>query len=121
MKQPAYTNRQGAEVYTLTEQYTFETGITSNSGGNIARIVFSDSGKLSIGAGFDWDGGSGEPAMLTASLAHEALYALMYSGEVDKRHRVSADRYYREVLKSCGAGLIWRNYCFWTKRMFGSI
>ena len=119
MKPPAYTNRRG--IYTLTEQYEFETGLTSHAGGGIARIILSDCGHLSIGAGFDWDAGSGDDAILAATLAHEALYALIYAGEIDKQHRVSADKYYREVLKSCGCGLLRRNYCFWTKRMFGSI
>ena len=119
MKPPAYSCRRG--IYTLKEVYEFETGITSNSGGSIARVVFSDSGHLSIGAGFDWDGGSDDPAMLTATLAHEALYALIYAGEIDKQHRVSADKYYREVLKLCGIGLMRRNYCYLTKRLFGSV
>ena len=119
MKPPAYSCRRG--IYTLKEVYEFETGITSNSGGSIARVVFSDCGHLSIGAGFDWDAGSGDDAILAATLAHEALYALIYAGEIDKQHRVSVDKYYREVLKLCGVGLIWRNYYFWTKRMFGSV
>ena len=111
--------------FILTEAFTFETGIVTGTVGTMCNVVLSDTGRLSICPGFRWNGGSGPavdtPSMLTASLAHDCLYALMYVGELNKKHKVSADKYFRQVLKEYGVSWFRRNYCYLAVRIFGSV
>lgn len=64
-------------------------------------------GRLHIFAGFEWDFGSGPaidtPAVIRASLAHDALCLLTDNGLIPWECRAKADAYYRHLLMVYGA------------------
>ena len=86
----------------LTESAMFDTGITGHHGETDYCTLTVD-GRLFIRAGFVWDFGSGAidtPAMVIASLAHDALCILTNERKVPWSVRAQADRFFREQLKA---------------------
>lgn len=105
----------------LTEHFTYKTPIRGSVGA-VAHCLLSSDGWLTFNPGFVWNLASGavdDPAMVYGSLAHDGLYRLIREGELDKKHRVDADRFFRELLKQCGVGVFRRNYAYWAVRLFG--
>lgn len=105
----------------LAERYSYQTPIRDTVG-YVYRCLLCSDGLLILSPGFVWDFASGavdDAAMIYASLAHDSLYRLIRAGELDKRHRVDADKLFRELLKECGVGVFRRNYAYWAVRLFG--
>lgn len=80
------------------------------------------SGELYIGEGFIWDYGSGPaidtPAMIVASLAHDALCYLTDEALLPWKERKRADKYFRTVLKDYGTSWLRRQYCYLAVRIY---
>lgn len=105
----------------LAERYSYQTAIRDTVGA-VSHCLLSRDGVLALSPGFVWDFASGavdDPAMVYASLAHDSLYRLIREGELDKKHRVDADKLFRELLKECGVGVFRRNYAYLAVRLLG--
>lgn len=92
----------------LLVSVTFATGIVS-TGGEIeeygSRCRLYPDGRLEVAQGFLWDFGSwaiDTPAMVRASLAHDALCRLTNRRAVPWEVRAEADAYFRKLLKEFG-------------------
>jgi hypothetical protein len=94
----------GPFPYALESPHTFQTGITGYWG-RIGRVSIDQEGMLTIQQGFIWDGATGpafdDPAMLVASLAHDATCIL--SSHLGFRFRRAGDGFFRDVLLANGA------------------
>lgn len=96
------------------EQY--ETPIKGYSliwGNGEFRCRLYEDGRLLIYAGSVWDLGTGAidtPAMIYASLPHDAFCLMTNSGVLPWECRMMADKYFKQCLKDAGAGwtALWR-------------
>lgn len=85
--------------YQLAETYEIDTQIL---GYNVRTewISLDGTGKLTIRAGYAWDGASGPAAdtqsIMRGSLVHDALYQLIRLGLLDHRFKRLADDLLRE-------------------------
>jgi hypothetical protein len=79
-----------------------------------SKCRLAQNGCLHVFAGFTWDFGSGPaidtPAVVRASLAHDALCLLTDRGLIPWECRAEADKYYRDTLKRYGTGFARRWY-----------
>ena len=97
---PAYYRKLKSWKYELTQDYSFETGI---SGYTISTglLSLSQSGLLIIKSTYAWDGPSGPtfdtPSFMRGSLIHDALYQLIRLKLLPKSARRMADTLLREV------------------------
>lgn len=87
--------------YRLLEDYAHEIGVEGvrYSG---AYLRLSPEGRLTVKAGYGWDGPSGPTFdtedFMRGSLVHDALYQLMREGVLDRyQHREMADRLLRDI------------------------
>jgi len=99
----------------LLEDYRFITPIQ----GVVAvgkTSVLNLNGVLVCRKGMRWDFGSGPaidtPDMVSASLAHDALYNLMSEGELPRKYRKAADKYFLHMLERAGMGWARRHWCY---------
>jgi hypothetical protein len=96
----------------LLSRYEFWTPITGHDarieGSTMACSIRAD-GLLVVEPGFEWDFGSGPaidtPAVVIASLAHDALCLLTNRRLLPWECRAQADAYYRNLLRLNGTGL----------------
>lgn len=107
----------------LAEDFVIETGIKPFAPVEHRYIGIDAGGKLTIKAGFFWDGPSG-PTMDTstfrrAALVHDALYRLMKSGDLDIAFRKDADLLMRRICLEDGMSRFRANYCYFFVRVFG--
>ena len=86
----------GGYKYQLTESYAVSTGIRIKKPISNVYIKMNTRGKLTIHAGYAWDGPSGPcpdfKSTMRGSLVHDALYQFMRLGMLDRKHRNAADR-----------------------------
>ena len=82
-----------------------------------------DRDSIVIFENYAWDGPSG-PTLDTSnamrgSLIHDALYQAIRSGDLQMKHRKTADRIFRQILKEDGMSFIRRTLWYWCVRGFG--
>ena len=100
--------------YQLAKEYAIKIDIKPISDIFTDYINLSIYGWLVIKAGYAWDGPSG-PAIDTknfmrGSLVHDALYALMREGKLDRCHKDDADRILEQLCKEDG---MWGIRAWW--------
>ncbi|MCH7815284.1 MAG: DUF1353 domain-containing protein [Proteobacteria bacterium] len=101
MAKPFIKYRSGYK-YQLASNYSIKTNIKpkKNVPGNFIKL--DKAGKLTVMAGYAWDGPSG-PVVdtkenLRASLVHDALYQLMRNRHLTaKQHKDKADRLFKKI------------------------
>ena len=87
--------------YQLLGDWWCETGIMDNAA-RIDGFVYLDSiGKVTVVAGYKWDGCSG-PAIdrksnMRCGLLHDGLYQLMRASKLPQEYRRRADELFREL------------------------
>ena len=99
--------------YQLREDYSCQTGITS-AGVVTPYITLETDGRLTIKAGYAWDGPSG-PAIdsknfMRGSLVHDALYQLLREKHLPMQAREEADRL---LQKMCVEDGMWKIRAWW--------
>lgn len=93
---------RGGYKYQLAAQYSVATGIRPVADIDITFIQLDRTGKLTIAAGYAWDGPSG-PVVdrrenMRASLVHDALYQLMRKRKLSARdHKEKADKLFKRM------------------------
>lgn len=95
--------------YQLTEDTgpcSYESGIKIDEDIDTPRISMTEDGTLTCKVGFAWNGASG-PAVDTktfmrGSMFHDAMYALMREGHLDKSYRDDADYMMDDINKEAG-------------------
>lgn len=110
--------------YQLAEVYQQPTGIIPAQPGGNRFVGIDGAGRLTIAAGYAWDGASG-PAINTktfvrGSLVHDALYQLIRLGAISEADRARADALLREIVLEDG---MWRPRAWWVHaavRFFGA-
>jgi hypothetical protein len=110
--------------YQLAEVYQQQTGIIPVSPGGNRFVGLDGAGRLTIAAGYAWDGASG-PAINTrnfvrGSLVHDALYQLIRLNVIALADRARADDLLREIVLADG---MWPVRAWWVHqavRLFGS-
>ena len=116
IKMPVYNLLPCRKRGRLRENYTYQTPITGHNliwGNGQFRCRLYDDGRLTIYAGSIWDFGTwaiDTPAMVYASLPHDAFCLLTNSGVLPWECRMAADKYFGQCLKDAGAPLsvLWR-------------
>tara|TARA_Y100000310_G_scaffold219707_1_gene221111 strand:+ start:248 stop:652 length:405 start_codon:yes stop_codon:yes gene_type:complete len=93
--------------YQLAEDEVFEnTNITLDESVQTKYLKLTKEGKLTIKAGYAWDGPSGPTYdsvnSIRASLAHDALYQLMRMGKISIDWRIDADILLENILEEDG-------------------
>lgn len=95
--------------YQVAEDLTVQTDIRPDKYIRTKFITLSKRGKLTIKAGYAWDGASGPTvdteSTITPSCVHDALYQLMRLGLLGQEWRNPADRLLRKMLVERG---MWR-------------
>lgn len=85
----------------LRETVTFKTQIRGYSGA-LKNCELQTNGNLVVYKGFEWDFGSGAidtPAMVIASLAHDAMCNLTNARVIPWKLRKEGDKLFRNLLK----------------------
>ena len=118
IKQPRYSlTNEG--LGRLDEEYIFECPIYGLLV-NIPNARLGQSGELKIQKGYEWDFGSGPavdtPAVVYASLGHDVLYDMIGRELLQKKHRKTADVWFRDLLKRAGMGWFRRSYMYMAVR-----
>lgn len=93
--------------YQLYEDEVFEdTNLSIPRAIKTKFITLTKKGKLTVRAGYAWDGPSGPTIdtknSMRASLAHDALYQLMRMGLLTPDHRIDADILLENILTEDG-------------------
>jgi hypothetical protein len=87
-------------------------------------IKLDTSGRLTIRAGYCWDGPSGPtfdtPDFMRGSLAHDALYQLMRAGHLAQDARKAADQLLYDLCREDGMWWFRANYVRWAVRKFAA-
>ena len=100
--------------YQLEEDYSFQTNITGNSGGN-GFVHIEHDGLLEVYAGYAWDGASGPTFdtnnSMRPSLIHDAFYQLMRRKIIPQLYRKRVDDILYEELKK--NGMCWIRAKLW--------
>jgi len=103
--------KNGQTLGLLLSDTDYNTPITGYEGEielPASKCRLAQNGCLHVFAGFAWDFGSGPaidtPAVVRASLAHDALCLLTDRGLIPWSCRARADAYYREMLREYGTG-----------------
>jgi hypothetical protein len=101
--------------YQLAEAYQCEVVLMPDNNISTPFICLSDSGLLTIHAGYAWDGPSGPTfdtkTFMRGSLIHDALYQLMRGGSLSSvLYKAAADR---ELFRACIEDGMWK----WRARM----
>jgi len=92
--------------YQMDEEWWVDTPIT-NAACELPRfIALEASGRLTVRAGYAWDGPSGPTSdtkdFMRGSLAHDALYQLMREGLLAQKWRKAADRLLHDLCRQDG-------------------
>lgn len=111
MKAPQYELIRKGKMGRLLAQYRFYSPITGHQArieGSTMACSIDATGLLIVEPGFEWDFGSGPaidtPAVVIASLAHDALCLLTNRRLLPWNCRAQADAYYRQLLHVNGTG-----------------
>lgn len=113
-------------VYVLASDYTIELDeLTAMRYAGTNKYSTYENGRLTIKAGYCWDGPSGPSidtsAFIHASLVHDALYGLMQSGAIPatEKNRLYADNVMK-ALNIMGGMSYFRAWYTWKAvRVFG--
>lgn len=103
----------------LLSPYKFLTEILGFQA-HTGKVYLDLHGRLKIDPGYRWDFATGAidtPAMVRASLAHDAMYDLIRAGKLPPEMRKRADKYFVELLKEGGVGWLRRMYVYWAVRI----
>jgi hypothetical protein len=88
--------------YQLHEDYTVHTAIKPSRRVQSAYITLTAGGRLTIRAGYAWDGPSGPTVdtknFMRGALIHDALYQLMREEKINRKNKKKADL---ELHKAC--------------------
>lgn len=98
--------------YRITEQFSFMTPITGRYT-SIANVLLTPDGTLFVFPGYRYDLGTyalDTPAMVVASLGHDALIDLMDFGDLDPKWRAEADRFFHSLLHQYSDGPVERSW-----------
>jgi len=92
--------------YQLRKEYQIDVGIIPKLPFTVAFLRLDDSGRLTISAGYAWDGPSGPTIdtknFMRGSLVHDALYQLMREGYLPPNCKGAADKLLRKMCKEDG-------------------
>lgn len=105
---------------TLSKSVVFDTPVKGYSATH-PDILLKEDGQLTIRAGFEWDYASGAidtPAMIWASLPHDAFWDLRNAGKLPKSEFGVVDSYFRKCLKAAGEGWLRRWYAWAAVRIY---
>lgn len=98
----------------LLSVHAYDTPIIGHNA-FIPNVSLFESGRLVMFGGLEWDFGTGAidtPAVVEASLVHDAFCWLTGAGLIPWECRAIADRHYREMLASRGTGFA-RRWAHW--------
>jgi hypothetical protein len=111
---------RGMQYAELTKDVQRQTPITGHIG-SIPCVTLQADGMLIIAAGYHYDFGSGPavdtPAMIYASLVHDAFYDLMKSDELPWECRKDVDKHFHALLLEAGMNPIRAWWCYWGVRL----
>ena len=92
--------------YVLESDYEMEIPILPEQDISIRFIKLTKKGLLTIRRDYAFDGASGPtadtPSTMRAACVHDALYALLRSGQLDPKYRGVADLIFRNILLEDG-------------------
>lgn len=107
--------------YQLVDEYSMPIAISGTIRTEFVRI---EDGKLTIAAGYAWDGASGPafdtPSFMRGSLVHDALYQLIAEGHLHPSFREYADDLLYKICREDGMGVVRAWYVWVAVRRFGS-
>ncbi len=119
---PLGRNDPATKTGTLAESYIARTRITGTVAAS-GKVRLQADGTLKIQQGYVWDYGSGPaintPAMVAASLPHDALYQLIRDNKLTSVHRAAADLEFYHALRQNGTGVIRAALCYIGVRVGG--
>lgn len=105
---------------TLEELCTYPTEITGYLAAS-EKVTLAEDGWIWVRKGYVFDYGSGpaidDPAMVYASLIHDALYELMQAGQLPWSERKKADQLLRKMLRHAGASKLRAWYVYHAVRI----
>lgn len=104
----------------LDDRVVFNTPVVGYSIG-VPKIQLLHDGQLVISKGFVWDYASGAidtPAMIYASLPHDAFWILRKQGKLPKKAFGVVDAYFRQCLEDAGEGWLRRWYAWSAVRLY---
>jgi len=110
--------------YQLAEDEVFITGLPVNEAIETTFIILDVTGRLTVKAGYAWDGPSGPTidtkSSMRGSLAHDALYQLLRMGLLDAALRKRIDDLFGDICAEDGMWT-WRKNS-WVRQLkrFGS-
>lgn len=116
-----YSRLDGKRTAVLEEDMMFPCTGIENAGYAMRLHTLNNWGDLQVREGFHWDLGSGAidtPAMIYASIPHDALYEAMNTGRLHWKHRKAADEYFIWLLKMAGTPW-WRRAYIWIAVRYG--
>ena len=123
LRPPVFYRVHGRRRYCLVERYWVDAKVFPPRPLQSAKIQLSCDGYLTLQKGFCWDGPSGPavdtPGTMGPSAAHDALYELINSKLLGKKHRKESDRAYRRLLRESGVPFWRRALHFRGVRLFG--
>ena len=77
--------------------------------------------QLILREGYQWDFGTGPvvntPAVVYASLAHDAMFDFIDDGVIPESERKLVDLWFRDLLAEAGMSWFRRNYIYWGVRL----
>ena len=110
--------------YQLHEDCSCNVGICPDTDIRVPYITLDTGGKLTIEAGYAWDGPSGPTfdtrTFMRGSLVHDALYQLIRLGCIEPHHRKDADRILYEICRDDGMCSIRAEWVYQAVRAFGN-
>ena len=89
----------------------------------LPHVLLAEDGMIFVSEGYIYDYASGpainNPAMVYASLIHDAFYDLLKRGRLPQDQRKRADKLFRNMLLEAGASPIRAGYAYLAVRVFG--
>ncbi len=109
--------------YQTVEEYTcHNTKVYRHTATVDGYITLSESGTLTIAAGYNWDGATGAidtRNSMAASLVHDALYQLLREKKLPAGYRLAADRLLCDVAIASGMSRTRARTWYYAVRLFG--
>ena len=120
----SYIQYKQGYLYQLATDLQLQIALVPEQNIDSKYISLTNSGYLTIKAGYAWDGASG-PAIDTAnfmrgSLVHDALYQLMRMGKLNgNKHRKTADLELKNICQKDGMSAVRAWWVYTAVRSFG--
>lgn len=108
--------------YQLAKAYSDKIKIKPKKDIDIAFIKLDEKGKLTIVAGYAWDGPTGlidTKRNMRASLVHDALYQLMRLKELSRTDKDKADKLFEKNCIQDGIPKLLAHSYYWVLKAFG--